>query len=103
LCLDINYAHYTDYLHDSIEKLELSYGFNLELSNLPSSIKKIIFNKKSYHNKELNCLPNGLEIIGSQAKYKHQIQNMHPKLKKLICSKDYSFINNFSGIEVKIY
>jgi hypothetical protein len=40
LYINCNNTHFTDYLPDSIEDLELGSDFNLELANLPSSIKK---------------------------------------------------------------
>ena len=86
---------------DSIKEIELGYIFNLELNNLPRSIKKIVFNKNSYYKKELNCLPIGLEILQLPFQYNHLIQNIPLGLKKLICSKDYPFKTNFEGIEVE--
>jgi len=72
------------------------------LDNLPSSIKKISFNKKSDYNKELNCLPNGLEILQLPVRYKLQIKNIPKGLKKLICSKNYPFINDFIDLGVEV-
>ena len=91
-------------MHDSIKEIELEINFNLELDNLPSSIKKIKFNEYShYDDKELNCLPIGLEILQLPFKYNLSIQNIPSGLKKLICSKDYLFINDFVNIEVETY
>ncbi len=74
--------------------------------NLPSSIKKIIFNKESKYDKKLNCLPYGLDIFQLSDKYNFQIQNIPKGLKKVICSKNYPFsdnFNDFSGLEVETY
>ena len=43
--------------------MELDEYFNLELNDLPTSIKKIIFDKESKYNNELNCLPKFVEQI----------------------------------------
>jgi len=61
------------------------------------------FDKTSHYIKELNCLPNRLEILQLPKKYNLQIKNIPLGLKKLICSKDYTYIENFDGIEVEIY
>ena len=45
-----------------LEVLKLDELFDLELNNLPTLIKKIIFNKMSDYNKELNCLPKFVEL-----------------------------------------
>jgi hypothetical protein len=79
--LNCNYSYYTDYLPDSIEEIEFGYKFNLELNNLPSSIKKIIFDENSNYNKELNCLPNGLEELELPEKYDLPIKNIPNGLK----------------------
>ncbi len=78
-------------------------SFDFELNNLPSSIKKIIFNKKSKYDKKLNCLSNRLEILQLPCEYDLKIQNIPKGLIKVICSKDYPFSNDFSGLEVETY
>ena len=55
----------------------------------------------SQYNRDLS--PNELEILRLPSKYNLQIQNIPKKLKKLICSKNYPFINDFVGIEVETY
>ena len=100
--------NYIDYLPNTIEELEFGVYFNLKLDNCPSSIKKIIFTgNHRYHNynEELNCLPDGLSILGLPYNYKHQIKNIPRGLTKLVCSKDYSYQSDFVdiGIEVEIY
>ena len=71
------------------------------MNNLPNSIKKILFDKKSNYNKELNCLPNKLKILELPKKYDLQIKNIPKGLKKLICSKDYPFVDDFVDLEVE--
>ena len=103
ISLDCNNLFYTDYLPDNIEEIELRYNFNLELDNVPSSIKKIIFSKNSKYNKELNCLSNRTEIPWLLFGYNFPIKNIPHKLKKLICSKNYPFKTNFVGVEVETH
>jgi hypothetical protein len=88
-------------LPDSIEELEFGYYFNLELNDLPSSIKKIIFNKQSDYNKPLNNLPKAVELLELPHKYNLPIINIPQEFKKIICSKDYEFINDFSSFVVE--
>jgi hypothetical protein len=103
ITIECNNSYYTDFLPSSIEEIELGHYFSLELNNLPSSIKKISFYKKSKYNKELNCLPCGLKILQLPVKYNCQIKNIPNRLKKLICDKNYSFINDFSNCELETY
>ena len=86
LSLDSNNMNYMDHLSDNIEEIELGSDFNLELNNLPSSIKKIKFNIRSKYNKKINCLPNGLLILQLPACYDQQISLIPSALTKLICS-----------------
>ena len=90
-------------LSSNIEVLELDYNFNLELNDLPNLLKKIIFIKYSYCNKELNCLPKFVEQIQLPYKYDKQIKNLPLKLKKVICSHQYKYIENYNNFEVSIY
>jgi len=48
-------------------------------------------------------LPNKLEILELPYMYNKQIKNISPKLKKIICSIKYEFIEDFVGIEVEVY
>ena len=82
-----NNIYLIDYLSNSVEELKLGYDFNLKLSNLPSSIKKITFAIESMYNKELNCLPNGLEYLKLPFRYKQEIKNVPKGLKKILCSE----------------
>jgi hypothetical protein len=90
-------------LPDSIEELELSHNFDLELNDLPSSIKKIIFQEDSEYDKPLNNLPKNIELLQLPYEYKIPIINKPKKLKKIICSKNYIFINDFSNFNVETY
>ena len=56
--------------------MELECIFNLELNNLPTLLKKIIFNKDSKYNKELNCLPKFVEQIQLPIHYNKQIKKL---------------------------
>ena len=103
LKLDCNNTSIIDYLPSSIEELELGEYFNLELNNLPNSIKKIIFPGLSQFNHELNCLPLFVEVIELPVYYNKRILNIPKGLKKVICYKEYEFINDFDNIEVKAY
>ena len=88
-----------DYLPSSIEELDI--GFNLELNNLPNSIKKIRFYNN--YNKELNCLPSSVELLQLPFNYTHKILNIPKKLKKVICHKNYKYISDFDNIKVETY
>ena len=92
--LNCNNQNIIDYLHNNIEELELGYRFNLELNNLPTSIKKIIFLNSNY-NAELNNLPNSIEYIQLPFRYDKKILNIPTKLKVIKCSEDYKYINDF--------
>jgi len=35
--------------------------------------------------------------------YNHKIKNISTKLKKVICSKNYKYINDFKGLEIETY
>jgi hypothetical protein len=105
LSLNCNNTSLMEHLPDTIEELNLGPRFNLNLDNLPSSIKKIIFDKNDYYmyNEKLNCLPNQLEILQLPANYIYQIFPIPKSLVKVICSKYYKFRNDFSDIEVCQY
>lgn len=107
LKINCNNMSLIENLPDSIEELEFGCNFNSELTNLPSSIKKIRFYVGSgfctKYNKKLNCLPNGLTMLQLPPSYHLQIQNIPRGLKILICSKNYNFIGDFTGVQVKTY
>ena len=83
--------------------MELDYNFNLELNDLPTSIKKIIFDEWSKYNKELNCLPKFVESIQLPKNYDKQIKNLPSKLNKVICSTQYKYIEDFNNLEIETY
>jgi hypothetical protein len=90
-------------LPNNIEELELGRMFNLELNDLPSSIKKIVFDKHCDYNIPLNNLPKGLELLALPYNYEIPITNIPQGLKKIICSKYYKFIDDFSNFIVETY
>jgi hypothetical protein len=103
IILDCNNQYIINNLSDNIEELELGLNFDLELNDLPSSIKKIIFHKKSEYNIPLNNLPKGIELLELPKYYNIPIINIPQELKKIICSKDYEFINDFTNFKVETY
>jgi len=70
LTLDCNSQSIIDYLPSSIEELVLGLDFNLELNDLPSSIKKIKICNTRY-DKKLNNLPTGIKLLEINSKYKY--------------------------------
>jgi hypothetical protein len=86
-----------------VEELELGINFNQELNNLPNSIKKIIFNKQSKYNKELNCLPKFVEILQLPIYYNKRILKLPSAIKKIICSKKHKYIGDIYGCQIEIY
>jgi hypothetical protein len=104
LKINSNNKNLIDYLPDSIEELVLDCDFNLELNDLPQSIKKITF-YSNYYNKELNCLPLNIEYIQLPQTYDKEIIKYPNKLKTIKCSNKYKFINLLKekGYEVLTY
>ena len=92
-----------DNLTDNIVELELDCGFNLKLENLPISIRKIIFDIDSKYDKELNCLPYFVEFLQLPKKYNKRILNLPKELKEIMCSKDYEYIDDFTGVSIMHY
>jgi hypothetical protein len=78
LKLDCNNIHITNNLSNGLEELVLLYNFNLELNDLPSSIKIILFDSYSFYYKELNNLPKSLEKLYLPEKYDREIKNINP-------------------------
>ena len=62
LTLDCNSQSIIEYLPSSIVELKLGPEFNLELDNLPNTIKKIKI-QNPFYNKKLNNLPSGIETL----------------------------------------
>jgi hypothetical protein len=101
LTLNCNNQFLIDNLPNSIEELELGFYFDLEFENLPNSIKKISFDKTSKYYKPLNNLPYGLELLKLPVKYNKKIK-LPSGIKKIICSKDYEFINDLIESDIKL-
>ena len=98
LKLNCNNPHVMAQLSSNIEELVLGRQFNLELNDLPTSIKKIIFIEQSNYNKELNCLPKFVEQIQLPENYNKEIKNLPNKLKTIICAGNYKYINNLNNL-----
>jgi hypothetical protein len=103
LNLDIVNINLIEYLTNNIEELNLGWNFNLELNNLPNSIKIIRFDIDSNYNSELNNLPKSLEILELPKKYNNKIinlstncivikQNIDPFYKNLKSNNIYKYI-----------
>ena len=88
-------------MHNNIEELTLGHYFNLELDNLPSSIKKIIIYNNGY-DKELNNLPISVEYIGLPLDYKKKILKIPKSLKEIKCNENYEFIDDFSNCKLTL-
>ena len=76
LNLNCNNQYIIDNLPNSIEEIELGIYFNLELCNLPSSIRIIKINNESY-SQELNNLPKNIEKLILPKKYVKEISNLN--------------------------
>ncbi len=96
LQLNCNNSYIIDSLPNSIIELELGYTFNLEMNNLPTSIKKLVICKYSDYNMDLNCLPDFVEELQLNDSYKKRILNIPSNLKKLICDKNYKYKDDFA-------
>jgi len=79
LKLNCNNKKIIDYLPNSIEELYLGSNFNLELNDLPNSIRILSFDYYSKYNKELNNLPKSLEKLYLPKNYNIEIKNINPK------------------------
>ena len=79
LNLNCNNQNIVENLPNSIVELVLCYDFDLELNNLPTSIKKISIRNPNY-NKELNNLPYSLELLELPIQYDKIIINKPPFL-----------------------
>ncbi len=77
--------------------------FNLQMNDLPTSIKKLVIHKCSNFAANLNCLPDSIEELHLNYKYKKRILKIPLNLKKLICSENYPYINDFVMQNVQIY
>lgn len=93
-------------LPNSLEKLCLDHNFNLELNNLPNSIKIIEFkNTLNTFQHELNCLPDSIEDLSLPWFYAKQIKKIPLHLKKITSNKYYCCINDFNtnSYELEFY
>lgn len=105
LSLSSNNEYIINNLPNGIEKLHLfDKAFDLELNNLPTSIKTIIFTNVNFriYDKKLNCLPDSVEYIKLPLEYKHRISNIPKKLKNVSCSYGYEYIDDFRDLGIKI-
>ena len=85
------------------KRIKFQLFFVLELNNLPNSIKKITFDKDSKYNKELNCLPNFVELIELSWIYDRQIKKFPTQLKKIICWENYKYKKDFENFLIQTY
>ena len=69
---------------NSIEELYFEFNFNLELNDLPNSIKIISLNKYSCYDKNLNNLPKSLEKLYLPKKYNKEIKNINQSCQIII-------------------
>ena len=77
LKLNCNNVHIINNLPNGVEELVLGYNFNLDLNDLPNSIKIISFDPNSFYYKELNNLPKSLEKLYLPEKYDKEIKNIN--------------------------
>ena len=92
--LNCNNVNFMEFLPNSVEELVLENEFNLELNNLPNSVKKISFYGNNY-DKEINCLPEFIEYIRLNKSYEKQIKKFPLNLKIIECYEKYKYIDDF--------
>jgi hypothetical protein len=101
--LNCNNKYIVENLVNSIEELELFLEFNLELKNLPNSIRKIIF-YNDFYNCDLNSLADSIEYIRLPRFYNKKILTIPKSLKTIKCYKDYKFLNDYpKHIHIEIF
>jgi hypothetical protein len=93
LNLNCSNEYILDNLVDTIEELELNMFFDLKFNNLPNNIKKIIFNRDSRYDKDLNSLPDSVEFIRLPSTYTKKIKSVPKSLKCIECHHHYMFNN----------
>ena len=103
LHLDCNNIKLIDSLPNSLVELEFGYGFDLELNNLPNSIKIIKFEKTCVYNQELNNLPKSLEHLELNKSYNKKITTVYPNLKTILCSPKYGHSDVFVSKGPEMY
>ena len=101
LKLDCDNPYIIDSLPNHVIELEINRNFSLEMNNLPTSIKKIVINKKSHYNTDLNCLPDFVEELHLNSYYRKRILNIPSNLKKLKCDKYYPYKDDFAMIDIE--
>jgi len=79
LVVNCNSHSIIDYLPSNIVELEFGSYFNLELNDLPSSIKKIKIRNEDY-DKKLNNLPKSIETLEISFEYKVTIDFKYKNL-----------------------
>ncbi len=99
--MNSNSYNLIDNLPNSIEELELGYC-NSPMNDLPTSIKIIKLNCDEYAH-ELNCLPISVEYLKLNEFYNKKISNIPKGLKKIVCSKNYQFINDLTNCVVETF
>jgi hypothetical protein len=67
------------------------------MDNLPNGIKEITFSTFCSYNEELNCLPKSVEYIKLNYNYNKKIVNIPNELTKIVCYKEYKFIDDFTN------
>lgn len=99
----INCLAMIDKLSHWLEEIEIGFVFDTEIQNLPSSIRKLSFHASSKYNRDI-VLPLGLEELVTSKCYNKRIWSMPLRLKKVTCSWNYDYIEDFISrwIEVKL-
>ncbi len=91
-------------LTDKIFYLHLDSNLYNIIDNLPTSIKTITLKCDIYvYEYELNYLPMSVEYLKLNFTYNKKISNIQKKLKKIVCSKKYSLIDDFAYLIVETY
>ena len=92
-----------DNLPNSLKELVLGLDFNLELNNLPNQLKKISIRNVNLYDKELNNLPESVELIELPIGYDKKLSKLPKNLKTIRCDRDYKFKNDFVGYNLQTY
>jgi hypothetical protein len=103
LKLECNNLYLIENLPNNVEELELGEYFDLELNNLPNSVRIIKFHRNSIYDKELNNLVDSIEILQLPEDYEKKIKNIPKALKKIIISKYYEYIDDFKDYDIQIF
>jgi hypothetical protein len=105
LKLYCNNLNLIENIPNNVEELELGMYFDLELNNLPNSIRIIRFSIYRFgdYDKELNNLVDSIEILELPKNYKKRIKNIPKCLKKIKLSKDYKYIDDFKDYDIQTY